>query len=154
MKSVEDIATESAGDAAQALLDRHFRATGIQALPDMLQPFVFDHYLLAARHAIISLQDVLNDKGETCPRTGIICPVTLRAARSAVTRLGAGILHACARARRDQAYAFARTNRALRPLVAGPNGTKGARITAAEAFLPPDIHLSLVEHQKRLASWI
>lgn len=153
MKTVEDIAKESAGDAAEALLDRHFRATGIQALPDLLQPFVFDHYLLAARHAIISLQDVLNEKGESCPRTGIICPVTLRAARSAVTRLGVGVLHALARARRDQAYAFARSNRAVRPLVAGPDGTKGPRIAAAEAFLPSDIHLSLDEHHKRLSSW-
>lgn len=153
MKSVDDIARESAGDAAEALLDRHFRATGIQALPEPLQAFVFDHYLLAARHAVIGLQDVLNEKGETCPRTGIICPATVRAARSAVAKFGAGVLHALARARRDQAYAFARSNRAARPLVAGPDGTKGPRITAAEAFLPPDIHLSLAEHHKRLTSW-
>ncbi len=153
MKTVQDIARDSAGEGAEALIDRQFRATGIQALPELLQPFVFDHYLLAGRHAIIGLQRVLTEKGETCPRSGIICPATLRAARRAVERHGARLLHACARDRRDTAYHFAYANKGRRFLVDGPNGTKGLRIIEAEAFLPPEKHLSQDEHRARLALW-
>ena len=96
MKTVEEIAHDIAGDGADALLDRQFRAPGIQALPDLLQPFVFDHYLLAGRHAIIALQRVLNEKGEDCPRSGSICPATLRARSARVparlARLGLFVL--------------------------------------------------------------
>jgi hypothetical protein len=154
MKTVEEIAHDTAGDGADALLDRQFRAPGIQALPDLLQPFVFDHYLLAGRHAIIGLQRVLNEKGEACPRSGSICPVTLRAARRAVDRLGVLLLYACALDRRDSAYHFAYIAKERRCFVAGPNGTKGIRINEAEAFLPAEKHLSLEDHRKRLSLWI
>lgn len=153
MKTVEEIAIDSAGEAAQALLDRQFRAPGLQALPEILQACLFDHYLQSGRHAIICLQSVLNRMGDTCPRTGIICPATVKAARNAVARFGKNVLHACARARRDQAYDMASANRAVRPLVSNPDGTKGPRIIAAEAFLPPDIHLSLTAHRERIAAW-
>lgn len=154
MKTVQDIARDAAGNAAEALLDVQFRATGIQALPELLQPFVFDHYLLAGRHAIIALQRVLNQKGETCPRSGAICPATLRAARRAVERFGDLFLYACARDRRDTAYHFAYTAKERRCFVAGPDGTKGIRITEAEAFLPPERHLTLKEHHERLSLWV
>lgn len=154
MKTVLEIARDAAGDATEALLDRQFRATGIQALPELLQPFVFDHYLLAGRHAIIALQRVLNQKGETCPRSGVICPATLRAARKVVERLGPLFLYACAYDRRDTAYHFAYIAKERRCFVAGPNGTKGPRITEAEAFLPAEKHLTLAEHHERLAQWV
>lgn len=154
MKTVQEIARDAAGEGAEALLDRQFRAPGIQALPELLQPFVFDHYLLAGRHAIIALQRVLNQKGETCPRSGIICPATLRAARRVADQLGDLLLYACAYDRRDTAYHFAYIAKERRCFVAGPNGTKGARITEAEAFLPPEKHLSLAEHQERLSLWV
>ncbi|WRH61139.1 MAG: hypothetical protein RSE12_12140 [Fuscovulum sp.] len=154
MKTVEEIARDTAGDGAEALLDRQFRAPGIQALPELLQPFVFDHYLLAGRHAIIALQRVLNEKGEECPRSGAICPVTLRAARRAVESLGVLLLYACARDRRDRAYDFAYVAKERRCFVAGPNGTKGIRIMEAETFLPAEKHLSLEDHRKRLSLWV
>lgn len=154
MRTVEEIAHESAGDAAQALLDRQFRAPGLHSLPELLQACVFDHYLLSGRHAIIALQFVLNRMGETCPRSGTICPATLRAARNAVARFGPSVVHACARERRERAYEQAFANRAIRPFVSGADGTKGARIIAAEVFLPSDIHLTEAEHRARISAWI
>lgn len=154
MKTVQDIALAAAGDAAEALLDVQFRATGIQALPELIQPFVFDHYLLAGRHAIIALQRVLNRKGEQCPRSGAICPATVRAARRAVEKFGPLFLYACAQDRRDTAYDFAYIAKERRCFVAGPNGSKGIRITEAEAFLPPEKHLTLNEHHERLSLWV
>lgn len=153
MKTVEEIAAESAGAAAEALLDRQFRAPGLHSLPESLQACTFEHYLSAGRHAIISLQGVLNRLGETCPRSGGICPATLRAARNAVARFGDTVLHSCARERRERAYEQAFANRAIRPLVAYADGGKGPRITAAEAFLPADIHLTEAEHRMRISAW-
>lgn len=153
MKTVEEIAKDTGGEAAEALLDRQFRAPGLHSLPESLQACTFEHYLSAGRHAIISLQFVLNRMGETCPRSGVICPATLRAARNAVARFGDRVLQACARERRERAYEQAFANRAIRPLVAGTDGSKGPRITAAEAFLPPDIHLTEAEHRARIAAW-
>ncbi|NBE08497.1 peptidoglycan-binding protein [Paragemmobacter ruber] len=153
MKTVEDIAIETAGAAAEALLERQFRAPGLHSLPESLQACTFEHYLAAGRHAIISLQSVLNRLGDTCPRSGVICPATLRAARNAVARWGDRVLQACARERRERAYEQAFANRAIRRQVADADGAKGPRITAAEAFLPADIHLSEAEHRARIAAW-
>lgn len=139
--------------AVDIFLDHYFHRPGIGALPEVLQPSVFDMQVNAGANAVRILQRLLVDMGYDLDVDGVIGPQTIRAAHAAARAAPDHIADAYGIARRDYYYAIADRRPASRRYARRRDGGKGGWILRAEEFISPRYHLSDAEHRERTASW-
>lgn len=148
-----DVARISVPQAVDIYVTQYHRRPGIAALPEVLQPSVFDMYVNAGPQAVRLLQRLLTDMGFPCDPDGVIGPATIRAAQLAYEAAPAHLADAYGIARRNFYYALADARPASRKYARRRDGGKGGWIARAEEFISPRFHLSDAEHQRRTAAW-
>jgi lysozyme family protein len=148
-----DVRRLSRARAIEIYIDHYFRRPGIGALPEVLQPSVFDMYVNAGTNAVKILQRLCSQMGFACFDDGVIGPQTIRAAQQALEAAPGHIADAYGIARRNYYYAVADARPASRKFARRRDGGKGGWITRAEEFIAPRYHLSEAEHRARVAAW-
>jgi len=150
---VADVRRLTAAQAVDIFVEHYFKRTGIGALPEMLQPSVFDMYVNAGSNAVKVLQRLLTDMGYPCDPDGVIGPQTIRAAQMAADAAAPYLADAYGIARRNYYYALADARPASRKYARRRDGGKGGWITRAEEFISPRYQLTDAQHQARVAKW-
>ena len=148
-----DVRRLTAAQAVDIYVEHYFTRTGIAALPEVLQPSVFDMYVNAGANAVKVLQRLLGDMGFPCDADGQIGPQTIRAAQMAFEAAPSHLADAYGIARRNYYYALADARPASRKFARRRDGGKGGWITRAEEFIAPRYHLSEAQHRARVAAW-
>jgi lysozyme family protein len=75
--NLADVQHLTQADATRIFVDHYFRKPRIVALPEMLQPSVFDMYVNAGGQAVRILQRLLTDMGFPCTVDGAIWPMPM-----------------------------------------------------------------------------
>ncbi len=140
-------------EAATIFLRDYFHAPRIDALPEVLQPSVFDMYVNAGAGAVKLLQRLLNEMGEALEEDGVIGPLTVAAARRAVAAAPDHIADAYGIARRNYYFALADRRPASRKFARSRAGGKGGWIRRAETFISPRFRLTDDQFRARVAAW-
>ena len=151
--TVDDIKRLTAAKATQIFIEYYHQRPGLAALPESLQPSVFDMYVNAGANAVKVLQRLLTDMGFPCDPDGAIGPATIRAAQMAQDAAPSYVADAYAIARRNYYYAIADARPASRKFARRRDGGKGGWITRAEEFMQPKYRLTEAQHTARVASW-
>ena len=151
--TVEDVKRLTATKATQIFIEYYHQRPNLGALPDALQPSVFDMYVNAGANAVKVLQRLLTDMGFQCDPDGAIGPATIRAAQMAQDAAPSYLADAYAIARRNYYYAVADARPASRKFARRRDGGKGGWIRRAEEFLSPKYHLTDAQHTARVAAW-
>ena len=148
-----DVRRLTQAQAVEIYIDHFFRRPGIGALPEVLQPTVFDMYVNAGAHAVKILQRLCGQMGFACSEDGLIGPETIRAAQRAFEAAPGHLADAYGIARRNYYYALADARPASRKYARRRDGGKGGWITRAEEFIAPRYHLTEAQHRARVAAW-
>jgi len=148
-----DVRALTRAQAVDIFIRHYWRAPRIDALPEALQPSVFDMYVNSGGNAVRILQRLLVEMGYDIDVDGVIGPQTIRAAHAAAAAAPEHIADAYGIARRDYYYALANRRPASRKYARRRDGGKGGWIVRAEEFITPRYHLSLAQHRERTASW-
>lgn len=148
-----DVRALTPEQAVGIFLDHYHARPGIGALPEVLQPSVFDMYVNAGANAVRILQRLLGEMGYDLDVDGVIGPQTIRAAHAAARAAPDHIADAYGIARRDYYYALADRRPASRRYARRRDGGKGGWILRAEEFIAPRYHLTEAQHRERTASW-
>lgn len=148
-----DVRRLTRAKATEIFVQHYFRRPGIAALPDTIQPSVFDMYVNAGSNAVKILQRLLIQMGHDVIVDGAIGPQTIRAAQAAYDAAPGHFADAYGIARRNYYYALADARPASRKYARRRDGGKGGWITRAEEFIAPRFHLSDLEHRRRTATW-
>ena len=148
-----DVRALTREQAIEIFITHYWARPRISALPEVLQPSVFDMYVNAGANAVRILQRLLNDMGHDLAVDGVIGPQTIRAAQAAAEAAPDHIACAYGIARREYYYALADRRPASRKYARRRDGGKGGWIARAEEFIAPRFHLSDAEHRARVASW-
>ena len=151
--TVDDVKRLTAAKATQIFIDYYSQRPGLAALPETIQPSVFDMYVNAGANAVKVLQRLLTDMGFQCDPDGAIGPATIRAAQMAQDAAPGYLADAYAIARRNYYYAIADARPASRKFARRRDGGKGGWIKRAEEFLSPKYHLTDAQHTARVAAW-
>lgn len=151
--SEADVRKLTREQATDIFVRHYYTAPHIDALPDCLQPQVFDMYVNAGANAVKILQRLLGDMGFPCDADGAIGPQTIRAAQSAADAAPSHLPDAYAIARRNWYYALADARPASRKYARRRDGGKGGWITRAEEFMSPKYRLTEAQHRARVAAW-
>lgn len=149
----QDVKRLDRQQAIDIFIEHYFRRPRIDALPEILQPSVFDMYVNAGANAVRILQRLLNEMGPRVMVDGIIGPQTVDAARGAAEAAPDHLADAYGIARRNYYYALADQRPASRKYACTRSGGKGGWIRRAEEFISSRYHLSEEEHRARVASW-
>ena len=150
---VADVRALTRDRAVEIYLDHYFKRPGLAALPEALQPSVFDMYVNAGGNAVKILQRLLGDMGFPCDPDGAVGPQTIRAAALAFEAAPSHLVDAYGIARRNYYYALADKRPASRKFARRRDGGKGGWITRAEEFITPKYHLTAAQHAARVAAW-
>jgi lysozyme family protein len=150
---VADVRALTRAQAVGIYLDHYYTRPGIAALPETLQPSVFDMYVNAGANAVKILQRLLTDMGFPCEPDGEIGPATIRAAQGAAEAAPTHLADAYGIARRNYYYALADRRPASRKFARARDGSKGGWIVRAEEFISPRYHLTDAQHRARVAAW-
>ncbi|MCC5987152.1 MAG: peptidoglycan-binding protein [Pararhodobacter sp.] len=148
-----DVRALTREQAIEIFITHYWARPRINALPEPLQPPVFDMYVNAGSNAVRILQRLLVDMGHDIAVDGVIGPQTIRAAQAAAEAAPGHIADAYGIARREYYYALADRRPASRKYARRRDGGKGGWIRRAEEFIAPRFHLSEAEHSARVASW-
>lgn len=148
-----DVRALTREQAVEIFLEHYHTKPGIGALPEVLQPSVFDMYVNAGGNAVRILQRLLIEMGYDLDVDGVIGPQTIRAAEAAARAAPHHIADAYGIARRDYYYALADQRPASRRYARRRDGGKGGWILRAEEFLSPHYRLTDAEHRERTAAW-
>ena len=149
-----DVRALTRDQAIEIFLEHYWRRPGIAALPEVLQPTVFDMQVNAGSNAIRLLQKLLNDMGQDVAVDGAIGPQTIRAAHAAAAAAPRHIADAYGIARRDYYYAIGDRRPASRRFARRQDGGKGGWILRAEEFIAPRYRLTEAQHRERTAAWV
>lgn len=149
----EDLHRLSRAQAVDIYIDHYFRRPGLAALPEVLQPSVFDMQVNAGANAVKILQRLCTQMGFPCIDDGVIGPATIRAAQLAFDAAPALLADAYGIERRNYYYALAGARPASRKYACRRDGGKGGWITRAEEFIAPRYHLTEAQHNARVAAW-
>jgi lysozyme family protein len=150
---VADVRALTRSQAVAIYLEHYHARPGIAALPEALQPSVFDMYVNAGSNAVKILQRLLTDMGYPCVPDGEIGPQTIRAAQTAFEAAPSHLPDAYGIARRNYYYALADRRPASRKFARARDGGKGGWIRRAEEFISPRYHLTAAQHAARVAGW-
>ena len=148
-----DVRRLTAAQAVDIYIEHYFNRTGLGALPETLQPSVFDMYVNAGGNAVKVLQRLLLQMGYPCDPDGQIGPQTIKAAQLAYDAAPGHLADAYGIARRNYYYALADARPASRKYARTAKGGKGGWIVRAEEFIAPKYHLTDVQHRARVAAW-
>jgi lysozyme family protein len=148
-----DVRAVTVERATDIFIEHYYRSPRIGALPEVLQPGVFDMYVNAGSNAVRILQRLLRRMGHDLVVDGIIGPLTTRAAHAAAARAPAHLADAYGIARRNYYYRLADRRPASRKYARRRDGGKGGWIKRAEDFITPRYHLSVAEHRERVSGW-
>lgn len=148
-----DIRVLTADQAVKIYVEHYYTRTGIAALPEALQPQVFDMYVNAGANAVKILQRLLTQMGYPCDPDGQIGPQTIRAAALAWDSAPDHLADAYGIARRNYYYALADARPASRKYARRKDGGKGGWILRAEEFIAPKYRLTDAQHRARTAGW-
>lgn len=151
--SEADVRALTRPQAVAIFLEHYYRRPGIAALPEALQPSVFDMYVNAGGNAVRILQRLLGEMGHDLTADGVIGPQTIRAAQVAYQSAPGHLADAYGIARRNYYYALADSRPASRKYARRRDGGKGGWILRAEEFIAPRYHLSEADHRERIAAW-
>ncbi len=149
----DDVRKMTPGRAREIFVEHYYARPRIDALPQDLQPSVFDMYVNAGGNAVKILQRVLRDMGQTLPVDGAIGPRTIEAARWARAAAPRHLIDAYGIARRNYYYGLGDARPSLRKFARRRDGGKGGWIVRAEEFVSPRYHLTADEHRRRVAKW-
>ncbi|WP_334195272.1 holin-associated N-acetylmuramidase [Pararhodobacter sp.] len=152
--SEADVRALSREQAVAIFLEHYYRRPGIAALPEVLQPSVFDMYVNAGGNAVRILQRLLGEMGHDLAVDGVLGPQTIRAAQAAFAAAPDHLADAYGIARRSYYYALADRRPASRKYARRRDGGKGGWILRAEEFIAPRYHLTEAEHRERTAAWV
>ncbi len=153
LADAEDLRRLSRAQAVDIYIEHYFRRPGLAALPEVLQPSVFDMQVNAGANAVKILQRLCTEMGFACLDDGVIGPATIRAAQLAFDAAPAFLADAYGIARRNYYYALADARPASRKYARRRDGGKGGWITRAEEFIAPRYHLTQAQHKARVAAW-
>ena len=148
-----DVKVLTRAQAVDVFIEHYHKRAGLGALPDLLQPSVFDMYVNAGANAVKVLQRLLTDMGFPCDADGAIGAQTIRAAQMAQEAAPSHLADAYAIARRNYYYTLADARPASRKYARRRDGGKGGWITRAEDFMATKYHLTDVQHRARVAAW-
>ncbi|WP_323020542.1 holin-associated N-acetylmuramidase, partial [Pararhodobacter sp.] len=151
--SEADVSALTRPQAVAIFLEHYYRRPGIAALPEALQPSVFDMYVNSGGNAVRILQRLLGEMGHDLTADGVIGPQTIRAAQAAYQAAPGHLADAYGIARRSYYYALADSRPASRKYARRRDGGKGGWILRAEEFIAPRYHLSEADHRERTAAW-
>lgn len=149
----DDVRALTQAQAVAIFVQYYFERPQIGALPQVLQPSVFDMYVNAGANAVKVLQRLLNDMRIEADVDGVIGPQTIAAAQQAFEAAPDHLANAYGIARRNYYYALADARPASRKYARRLDGGKGGWITRAEEFVTQRYHLSDAAHRARVASW-
>ncbi|MGR3615560.1 MAG: holin-associated N-acetylmuramidase [Paracoccaceae bacterium] len=150
---VRDVKLLSRLQVVDIFVRHYFDKPGIDGLPDVLQPSVFDMYVNAGANGVRILQRLLNDMGFDLVVDGAIGPKTCSAAKTAGARDPMLLRDAYGIARRNYYFGLADNRPSSRKFARTRSGTKGGWIRRAEEFLTPRYHLTQAEFEQRTMSW-
>lgn len=148
-----DVRRLTRAQAVDIYVKHYFDAPHLGALPEVLQPSVFDMYVNAGANAVKILQRLLTQMGFPCEPDGEVGPQTIRAAQSAYEVAPAYLADAYGIARRNYYYAIADARPASRKYARTADGGKGGWIRRAEDFISPRYRFSAAQHKARVAAW-
>ncbi len=151
--TVDDVKRLTAAKATEIFVEYYYRRPAIAALPEALQPSVFDMYVNSGANAVKVLQRLLTDMGFPSDPDGVIGAQTIRAAQMAHEAAPTHLADAYAIARRNYYYALADTRPASRKYARRRDGGKGGWITRAEDFMAQKYHLTDAQHRARVSAW-
>lgn len=148
-----DVQALSRAQAEDIFIQHYYRRPRIDALPEPLQPSVFDMYVNAGANAVRILQRLFRDMRIDVAVDGVIGPQTVAAAKTAMEAAPAHLVDAYGIARRNYYYDLADRRPGSRKYARRRDGGKGGWITRAEEFVAPKYHLTDAEHAARVAAW-
>ena len=150
---VADVRALTRSQAVDIYIEHYFKRPGLAALPEAVQPSVFDMYVNAGMNAVKILQRLCTDMGFPCDPDGQVGPQTIRAAQAAFEAAPSHFADAYGIARRNYYYALADARPQSRKFARRRDGGKGGWITRAEEFISPRYHLTRAQHAARVAKW-
>ena len=139
--------------AVEIYLQHYYQAPGIDQLPMVLQPSVFDMYVNAGGNAVKILQRLLAQMGQQVSVDGVIGPQTIAATKAAARVAPQHLADAYGIARRNYYFRLADQRPASRKYARSRTGGKGGWIKRAEEFIDPRYHLTQDEFDRRVAAW-
>ena len=151
--SEADVRRLTRPQAVAIFVEHYYRRPKIDALPDGLQPSVFDMYVNAGAAAVRILQRLLTDMGFPCDPDGMIGPATIRACAMAAEAAPSHFADAYAIARRNYYYSLADQRTASRKYARRRDGGKGGWIARAEEFMAERYRLTDAQHRARVSAW-
>lgn len=151
---IYDVRNLNRDQAEEIFVTHYFARPRISALPDVLQPSVFDMYVNAGANAVKILQRLLCDMGQVVDVDGVIGPQTTAAASAAAGRAPDHIADAYGIARRNYYFRLADARPASRKYARTRAGGKGGWILRAEHFISPRYHLTEAQFQERTSQWV
>lgn len=152
--SEADVRALTAAQATEIFVQHYFTRPGLGALPEMLQPSVFDMYVNAGANAVKVLQRLLTAMDFPCTDDGVVGPQTIRAAQAAAEAAPGFLADAYAIARRNYYYALADARPASRKFARRRDGGKGGWILRAESFMDTRYRLTEAQHKARVSAWV
>ena len=148
-----DVHALTRAQAADIFIEHYFRRPRLDALPERIQPSVFDMYVNAGANAVKILQRLLRQMGQQIAVDGVVGPQTSAAARAADAAAPDHLADAYGIARRNYYLRLADLRPASRKYARTRAGGKGGWILRAEEFIHPRYHLSEAEFASRVAQW-
>ncbi|MFV0411615.1 MAG: holin-associated N-acetylmuramidase [Paracoccus sp. (in: a-proteobacteria)] len=148
-----DVKALTRAQAADIFKQHYYREPGIDDLPEILQPSVFDMYVNSGANAVRILQRLVSRMGFVTDDDGMIGPKTLAAVRAAVRAAPRHIADAYGIERRNYYYNLADARPASRKYAKTRAGGKGGWITRAEESMSPKYRLTDAQHRERTAKW-
>ncbi len=128
--TVADVEKLSKQTARDIYYSQYYIKPGIDDLPELIRPIVFDMVVNSGKRGIKLLQDALNCHGYDCGKAdGRIGPKTIAAAKAAVERMGNELIKVLVRRRVIFYEGIVKADPSQRVFLAG-------WINRAESFLP------------------
>ena len=149
-----DVRALTVAQAQAIFVEHYFRRPGLVALPEGIQPSVFDMYVNAGGNAVKVLQRLVTAMGFACSDDGVVGPQTIHAVQMAAEAAPSHLADAYGIARRNYYYALADARPASRKYARKRDGGKGGWILRAEEFISPRYHLTDAQHRERVAAWV
>ena len=150
---IADVRALTRDDARQIFIEHYFRKPRLDQLPEALHATVFDMQVNAGANAVRILQRLVSRMGFGCVDDGVVGPKTVIAVGAACHAAPDHIADAYGIARRNYYYALADARPASRKYARRTDGGKGGWIVRAETFISARYHLTLAQHQERIAQW-
>ncbi len=148
-----DLRALSREQAVQLFVEHYFEKPRLSALPEALQPSVFDMYVNSGSNAVKILQRLINDMGGDIDVDGTLGPQTIAAVVQVAEANATLLADAYGIARRNYYYRLGDARPASRKFVRRKDGGKGGWILRAEEFISLRFHLTEAEHRERIAAW-